>query len=162
MTIQSARNFTPSPQFFDGSGTKKVNLLGIPILELESAMENLGLPKFRARQIWRWIWRHGLKDFENMSDIGKDLRQLLVNQFTVDRPEISSRLVSVDGTIKWLLRFADGNEAECVYIPEKDRGTLCISSQIGCSLSCTFCHTGTQKIVRNLEVEEICGQVERG
>jgi len=159
MTIQSARNFTPSPQFFDGSGTKKVNLLGIPILELESAMENLGLPKFRARQIWRWIWRHGLKDFENMSDIGKDLRQLLINQFTVDRPEISSRLVSVDGTIKWLLRFADGNEAECVYIPEKDRGTLCISSQIGCSLSCTFCHTGTQKIVRNLEVEEICGQV---
>ena len=119
MTIQSARNFTPSPQFFDGSGTKKVNLLGIPILELESAMENLGLPKFRARQIWRWIWRHGLKDFENMSDIGKDLRQLLVNQFTVDRPEISSRLVSVDGTIKWLLRFADGNEAECVYIRKK-------------------------------------------
>ena len=94
-----------------------------------------------------------------MSDLSKPVRKLLGMQFSVDRPAVSKRLQSVDGTIKWLMRFPDGNEAECVYIPDKTRGTLCISSQVGCTLTCSFCHTGTQKLVRNLTVAEICGQV---
>jgi len=112
-------------------------------------MVALGLPKFRARQVWRWVWRHGLSSFDEMSDLGKPVRELLAAHFSADRPAVSRRLQSVDGTIKWLIRFADGNEAECVYIPDKARGTLCISSQVGCTLTCSFCHTGTQKLVRN-------------
>ena len=135
------------------------NLLGLSQAELESEIVKLGLPKFRARQIWRWVWRHGLTSFDEMSDLGKDVRRMMGDHFMADRPTVSQRLKSVDGTIKWLLRFADGNEAECVYIPDKDRGTLCISSQVGCTLTCSFCHTGTQKLVRNLDVAEICGQV---
>ncbi len=135
------------------------NLLGMSLAALEDAVTDLGLPKFRARQVWRWIWRHGLTGFDEMSDLGKDVRQLMAGHFMADRPTVSRRLNSIDGTIKWLLRFADGNEAECVYIPDKDRGTLCVSSQVGCTLTCSFCHTGTQKLVRNLSVAEICGQV---
>jgi 23S rRNA (adenine2503-C2)-methyltransferase len=135
------------------------NLLGMSLTELEDSVVELGLPKFRARQVWRWVWRHGLTGFEEMSDLGKDVRYLMARHFVADRPTVSQRLQSVDGTVKWLLRFADGNEAECVYIPDRDRGTLCISSQVGCTLTCSFCHTGTQKLVRNLNVAEICGQV---
>jgi 23S rRNA (adenine2503-C2)-methyltransferase len=135
------------------------NLLGMSLAALEDAVTDLGLPKFRARQVWRWVWRHGLTGFDEMSDLGKDVRQLMAGHFMADRPTVSRRLNSIDGTIKWLLRFADGNEAECVYIPDKDRGTLCVSSQVGCTLTCSFCHTGTQKLVRNLSVAEICGQV---
>jgi len=127
--------------------------------ELEAAVVAAGLPKFRARQLWRWVWRHGLTSFEEMSDLGKPVRQAFADMFTLDRPAVTRRLTSSDGTIKWLLRFPDGNEAETVYIPDKDRGTLCISSQVGCTLTCSFCHTGTQKLVRNLSVGEITGQV---
>ena len=137
----------------------KVNLLGLSQAALESEITAIGLPKFRAGQLWRWVWRHGLTNFAEMSDLGKPVREQLTELFSVDRPTVSRRLQSVDGTIKWLLRFADGNEAEAVYIPDKERGTLCISSQVGCTLTCSFCHTGTQKLVRNLTVDEICGQV---
>jgi 23S rRNA (adenine2503-C2)-methyltransferase len=135
------------------------DLLGMGTAELEAAVVAAGLPKFRARQLWRWVWRHGLTSFEEMSDLGKPVRQAFAEMFTLDRPAVTRRLTSSDGTIKWLLRFPDGNEAETVYIPDKDRGTLCISSQVGCTLTCSFCHTGTQKLVRNLSVGEITGQV---
>ena len=138
---------------------QKINLVGLSFGELEAKVMALGLPKFRAKQVWRWIWRHGLTNFDDMSDLSKPVRKLLGMQFSADRPAVSKRLQSVDGTIKWLMRFPDGNEAECVYIPDKTRGTLCISSQVGCTLTCSFCHTGTQKLVRNLTVAEICGQV---
>ena len=142
-----------------GSLLQKINLVGLSFGELEAKVMALGLPKFRAKQVWRWIWRHGLTNFDEMSDLSKPVRKLLGVKFSADRPAVSKRLQSVDGTIKWLLRFPDGNEAECVYIPDKTRGTLCISSQVGCTLTCSFCHTGTQKLVRNLTVAEICGQV---
>ena len=142
-----------------GSLLQKINLVGLSFGELEAKVMALDLPKFRAKQVWRWIWRHGLTNFDEMSDLSKPVRKLLGMQFSADRPAVSKRLQSVDGTIKWLMRFPDGNEAECVYIPDKTRGTLCISSQVGCTLTCSFCHTGTQKLVRNLTVAEICGQV---
>ena len=138
---------------------QRVPLLGLSAAELEQAVAAAGLPKFRARQLWRWVWRHGLTSFEEMSDLGKPVRQTFSEMFSLARPAVTSRMVSSDGTIKWLLRFPDGNEAETVYIPDRDRGTLCVSSQVGCTLTCSFCHTGTQKLVRNLTAGEITGQV---
>ena len=135
------------------------SLLGMDIADLEEAVVAAGLQKFRARQLWRWVWRHGLTSFDEMSDLAKPVRETFAAMFSLERPFVTRRLQSTDGTIKWLLRFADGNEAETVYIPDNDRGTLCISSQVGCTLTCSFCHTGTQKLVRNLTSAEICGQV---
>ena len=149
----SAPNMTSTPAH------ERVNILGLTHAALEDEVTALGLPRFRAKQLWRWVWRHGLTNFDEMSDLGKPIRDRFAGLFTIDRPVVSRRLQSVDGTIKWLLRFVDGQEAETVYIPDKNRGTLCISSQVGCTLTCSFCHTGTQKLVRNLTVEEICGQV---
>ena len=137
----------------------RLDLLGLSAEELEATIVDARLPKFRARQLWRWAWRHGLTSFDEMSDLAKPVREQFATMFSLDRPVVTSRQNSTDGTIKWLLRFADGNEAETVYIPDKDRGTLCISSQVGCTLTCSFCHTGTQKLVRNLSAGEICGQV---
>jgi len=137
----------------------RLSLLGLSPEALEAAVEAAGLPRFRARQLWRWVWRHGLTNFDEMSDLGKEVRSRFAMMFEAERPAVTRRLQSSDGTIKWLLRFADGNEAETVYIPDQDRGTLCISSQVGCTLTCSFCHTGTQKLVRNLSTAEICGQV---
>ena len=138
---------------------ERINLLGLSLATLTEQITAAGLPKFRAKQIWRWVWRHGLTNFDEMSDLGKPVREQMASMYKIDRPAVSERLNSKDGTIKWLLRFPDGNEAEAVYIPDKTRGTLCISSQVGCTLTCSFCHTGTQKLVRNLTVDEICGQV---
>jgi 23S rRNA (adenine2503-C2)-methyltransferase len=135
------------------------SLLGLSPADLEAQIVAAGLPKFRACQLWRWIWRHGLTNFDEMSDLGKTVRAQFSEMFHSDRPVVTRRLQSSDGTIKWLLRFPDGTEAETVYIPDRERGTLCISSQIGCTLTCSFCHTGTQKLVRNLSTDEICGQV---
>jgi 23S rRNA (adenine2503-C2)-methyltransferase len=120
--------------------------------------------KMRARQLWHWIYHKGATSFSSMTDISKELREKLAEIFQIGRPEIVTEQISVDGTRKWLLRLtpdADGrrHEIETVYIPEEDRGTLCISSQVGCTLTCTFCHTGTQTLVRNLTAEEIVGQV---
>ena len=117
-------------------------LLGLSIHELEMQIEQLQLPRFRARQLWRWVWRHGLTDFSDMTDLGKSVQLLLAQHFHADRPLVSRRQNSADGTIKWLIKLVDGQEAETVYIPDKDRGTLCISSQVGCSLACKFCSTG--------------------
>ena len=139
--------------------TEKVDILSLTAEELETTIRAEGLPAFRARQIWRWVWRHGVTRFEDMTDLARPVREQLSAGFMVSRPRVSRRMQSTDGTVKWLLRFPDGNEAETVYIPEDDRGTLCISSQVGCTLTCTFCHTGTQKLVRNLTVAEITGQI---
>ena len=154
--MDQALNVSDAAASTDGA---RIALLGMDIAELEAAVTGAGLQKFRARQLWRWVWRHGLTSFDEMSDLGKPVREQFAAMFSLDRPTVTRRLQSTDGTIKWLLRFADGNEAETVYIPDNDRGTLCISSQVGCTLTCSFCHTGTQKLVRNLTAAEICGQV---
>jgi 23S rRNA (adenine2503-C2)-methyltransferase len=138
---------------------ERTHLLGLSQSELEEAVTALQLPRFRARQLWRWVWRHGVTEFSDMTDLGKPVQTLLASHFHADRLAVSRRQDSTDGTIKWLLRLHDGHEIEAVYIPDSDRGTLCISSQVGCTLTCTFCHTGTQRLVRNLSVAEICGQI---
>jgi 23S rRNA (adenine2503-C2)-methyltransferase len=136
---------------------------------LADAVRAIGVPekqvRMRVAQLWRWIYVSGVTTFDAMTDVSKDLRAALAAGYTLDRPDTVAEQVSIDGTRKWLLRLpkrgheARAPEIECVYIPEEDRGTLCISSQVGCTLTCTFCHTGTQKLVRNLEVEEIVGQI---
>ena len=137
----------------------KTNLLGLSKNELKTILSENNLPKFRADQIWYWIYRSGTIDFDLMTNISKNLRVELSNKFYIWRPEISSVKKSDDGTIKWLLKLSDGNEIETVWIPDGERGTLCISSQVGCTLTCKFCHTGTQRLVRNLSSAEIVGQV---
>jgi len=113
----------------------------------------------RVRQLWNWVYVHGAKDFASMTNLAKDVRALFADNFTLARPEIVTEQISNDGTRKWLLRTGAGIEFETVYIPEPDRGTLCVSSQVGCTLNCRFCHTGTQKLVRNLTPAEIVGQL---
>ena len=137
----------------------KTNLLGLTKAEIKSLLNKINLPNFRASQIWNWIYRSGTVDFNEMTNISKDLRSLLSKNFNIWRPKISSTHQSQDGTIKWLLKLDDGNEVETVWIPDEERGTLCISSQVGCTLTCKFCHTGTQRLVRNLSSSEIVGQV---
>ena len=137
----------------------KTNLLGLSKNELKTILSENNLPKFRADQIWYWIYRSGTIDFDLMTNISKNLRVELSNKFYIWRPKISSVQKSDDGTIKWLLKLSDGNEIETVWIPDGERGTLCISSQVGCTLTCKFCHTGTQRLVRNLSSAEIVGQV---
>jgi 23S rRNA (adenine2503-C2)-methyltransferase len=116
-------------------------------------------PAMRARQVWNWLYVHGARDFAAMSNLSKDFRGLLEQNFSLARPDIVTEQISSDGTRKWLLRTGPGIEFETVYIPEEGRGTLCVSSQVGCTLTCRFCHTGTQKLVRNLTPAEIVGQV---
>lgn len=144
------------------------SLLGLSRAELADALTALGVPerqrRMRASQIWRWIYNRGVTSFDLMSDIAKELRSELVCRFTLERPEIVTEQLSTDGTRKWLLRLSPDStgrrhEIETVYIPEEDRGTLCISTQVGCTLTCTFCHTGTQRLVRNLTAGEIVGQI---
>lgn len=141
------------------SATGKVNLIGLSREELKAALAGIGLEPFRAQQIWTWMYKFGVTDFMAMTNIAKPARQTLAEHFRISRPTVDTDLQSVDGTRKWLLSFADKNQIETVHIPEEDRGTLCVSSQVGCTLTCTFCHTGTQRLVRNLEAEEIIGQV---
>ena len=138
------------------------NLIGLTRPELADSVAVLGVPerqrKMRVSQLWRWMYNRGVDSFDAMSDLGKDLRQGLHDNHSVARPGIATTLQSTDGTIKWLLRLADGNEIEMVYIPELDHGALCVSSQVGCTLNCRFCHTGTMPLVRNLTAGEILGQ----
>ena len=144
-------------------------LAGLDRSALKSKLADLGVPerqqRMRVNQLWSWIYVRGATSFDEMTDISKSLRTDLARAYTLDRPQIVSEQVSVDGTRKWLLRLTQQGhersapEIEAVYIPEADRGTLCISSQVGCTLNCSFCHTGTQRLVRNLEAEEIVGQV---
>jgi 23S rRNA (adenine2503-C2)-methyltransferase len=148
---------------------EKPSLAGLGRPGLAAALASVGVPerqlKMRVGQLWSWIYARGAISFDAMSDVSKDLRAALARAYTLERPGIAAEQVSADGTRKWLLRLPKrGHEAhppeiETVYIPEYDRGTLCISSQVGCTLTCTFCHTGTQRLVRNLELEEIVGQI---
>ncbi|MER2520705.1 MAG: 23S rRNA (adenine(2503)-C(2))-methyltransferase RlmN [Bdellovibrionales bacterium] len=137
----------------------KRNLIGLDKVELAETLTALGLEPFRAKQVWAWIYMRGATDFAQMTTLAKPVREQLAEHFTLDRPSVSREQKSEDGTSKWLLRMADGQEVESVHIPEEDRGALCVSSQVGCTLTCRFCHTGTQRLVRNLTAGEIVAQV---
>jgi 23S rRNA (adenine2503-C2)-methyltransferase len=147
----------------DAPGDGRVNLVGLTRDGLREALLAAGTPekqvKMRVNQVWQWVYFWGVRDFAEMTNLSKDYRALLAEKFSIALPEIVSKHVSADGTRKYLVRIAGGHEVETVYIPEEDRGTLCISSQVGCTLTCSFCHTGTQKLVRNLTAAEIVGQV---
>ncbi|WP_371228224.1 23S rRNA (adenine(2503)-C(2))-methyltransferase RlmN [Roseovarius sp. 2305UL8-3] len=140
-----------------------INLVGLTRPALRELLIAHGTPekqaKMRVGQIWQWIYQWGVRDFAEMTNLSKDYRAALAETFVIAVPELVSKQVSADGTRKYLVRIAGGHEVEVVYIPEADRGTLCISSQVGCTLTCSFCHTGTQKLVRNLTAGEIIGQV---
>lgn len=135
------------------------HLVGMPLEQMKQAMTALGIEPFRAKQIWQWIYTKGVTDFAQMHNIKKETQALLAQHFSLARAGISRNAVSFDQTQKWLLKFADNQEVETVFIPDSPRGTLCVSSQVGCTLSCTFCHTGTQRLVRNLTASEIITQV---
>ncbi|WP_076660964.1 23S rRNA (adenine(2503)-C(2))-methyltransferase RlmN [Yoonia rosea] len=139
------------------------NLIGLSRDQMRDALIAAGTPekqaKMRVGQIWQWIYHWGVRDFAQMTNLAKDYRAMLADTFAIELPEVVTRQVSDDGTRKYLVRIAGGHEVEVVYIPETDRGTLCISSQVGCTLTCSFCHTGTQKLVRNLTAAEIVGQI---
>ncbi|WP_370244668.1 23S rRNA (adenine(2503)-C(2))-methyltransferase RlmN [Salipiger sp.] len=141
----------------------KLNLVGLTREALRAALIEMGTPekqaKMRVNQIWQWVYHWGVRDFAEMTNLAKEYRAKLDAHFEILLPEIVSKNVSVDGTRKYLVRIAGGHEVEVVYIPEEGRGTLCISSQVGCTLTCSFCHTGTQKLVRNLTAGEIVGQI---
>ena len=141
----------------------RVNLVGLTRDQLREALIAHGTAekqaKMRAGQIWQWIYHWGVREFEVMTNLAKAYRAELAENFVIELPEVVSKQVSLDGTRKYLMRIAGGHEVETVYIPEEDRGTLCISSQVGCTLTCSFCHTGTQKLVRNLTAGEIVGQI---
>lgn len=151
-----------------GAGPRRQSLIGLPRHALGEALRGAGVPdgqaRMRASQLWHWLYYRGVVDFSAMTNISKGLRESLAARFTLARPEIVAEQVSADGTRKWLLRFPSRGagrpvEAETVYIPEEGRGTLCVSSQVGCTLTCAFCHTGTQRLVRNLTAEEIVAQI---
>jgi 23S rRNA (adenine2503-C2)-methyltransferase len=140
-----------------------INLVGLTRAQLSEALLEAGTPekqvKMRANQLWQWLYQKGVREFDAMTNLAKDYRAVLAEHFTIDLPEVVSKHVSEDGTRKYLVRILGGHEVEVVYIPEEGRGTLCVSSQVGCTLTCSFCHTGTQKLVRNLTAGEIVGQV---
>jgi 23S rRNA (adenine2503-C2)-methyltransferase len=168
----------PAPGEAAAAPAFKPTLVGRTRAGLMAAMDEVGVParerRMRTGQLWNWIYHHGVRDFSEMRNVGKDMKSALDARFTLARPEVTAGQVSKDGTRKWLLRMpptgleaaganvtkgGKGVEIEAVYIPENDRGTLCVSSQVGCTLTCTFCHTGTQKLVRNLTTEEIVAQL---
>ena len=138
--------------------TDKTELLGLSKEEIAEQINKLGEKPFRAKQLWQWLYYHGVSDFEKMTSFSKDLRAKLAENFTITRPKIVTEQISIDKTHKWLLEFADGQRVEMVYIPEEDRGAVCISTQVGCAMGCRFCHTGSQKLTRNLTAGEIVGQ----
>ena len=143
--------------------TERTNLIGLSPAEMHAALIAGGVPEkaaqMRTRQLWNWIYVHGAREFGAMTNLAKDFRAEMAARFVLERPQVMTEQISNDGTRKWLLRTDPGIEFETVFIPEPGRGTLCISSQVGCTLNCRFCHTGTQKLVRNLTPEEIVGQV---
>src|SRR5258708_13354951 len=145
------------------SARPRTSLIGLDREALRCALLAAGVRAkslaMRVNQLWNWIYVHGARDFAAMTNLAKDFRVLLESNFTLARPEIVTAQLSEDGTRKWLLKTGAGIEFETVYIPEKDRGTLCVSSQVGCTLNCRFCHTGTQKLVRTLTPAEILGQL---
>lgn len=154
--VPVARDITPRA---DG----RIDLIGLPKDRIRELFEEAGLDakqaKLRSKQVFHWLYHRGVTEFEAMTDIAKTMRPWLTERFVIGRPEVVEAQHSSDGTRKWLLRTADGHEFEMVFIPDADRGTLCVSSQVGCTLNCRFCHTGTMKLVRNLNPGEIVGQV---
>jgi 23S rRNA (adenine2503-C2)-methyltransferase len=140
-----------------------LNIVGLTRDQLREALIGVGVKekqtKMRVNQVWQWLYHWGVRDFDVMTNLSKDFRTTLAENFKIELPEVVTKDVSTDGTRKYLVRIAGGHEVEVVYIPETDRGTLCVSSQVGCTLTCSFCHTGTQKLVRNLTAGEIIGQV---
>ncbi len=171
MSVETA---APPPAFIEKAPLEQYvrpvrpSLVGMSRAELAAALGEIGVPpaqrKMRAQQLWHWLYVRGATRFDVMTSVSKDLRADLEGAFTLDRPEVVAEQVSVDGTRKWLLRLPGESgerphEVECVYIPQTGRGTLCISSQVGCTLNCSFCHTGTQRLVRNLTAGEIVGQI---
>ena len=141
----------------------KTNIIGLDREQLKSLLIEFNLikpsEKFRIKQIWHWLYFHGVTDIDHMTSLSIRFREGLKKFFTLQRPKLNKEQHSSDGTIKWLIKLADGNLVETVYIPEENRGTLCVSSQVGCTLNCKFCHTGTQKLVKNLSTEEIVSQL---
>jgi 23S rRNA (adenine2503-C2)-methyltransferase len=168
-TITSAAPFLEKTPLARYVAPAKPSLIGLTRGELSHALGALGVPeaqrKMRVQQLWHWIYFRGFTSFDVMTSVSKELRAKLAEHYTLDRPEVVAEQVSADGTRKWLLRLPGDpdsglpHEVECVYIPDTERGTLCVSSQVGCTLNCTFCHTGTQRLVRNLTAGEIVGQV---
>jgi len=165
MPIPGAIDPVPVPRGGEAARAEdgRINLVGLSKDQLRQALATAGLDpkqaKLRAKQLWHWIYNRGATDFSAMTDIAKAQRPWLEQHFVIARPEVVEAQVSSDGTRKWLLRTRDGNDFEMVFIPDADRGTLCVSSQVGCTLNCRFCHTGTMRLVRNLEPSEIVGQV---
>ncbi|GGA51089.1 dual-specificity RNA methyltransferase RlmN [Sphingomonas psychrolutea] len=163
MAIPGHIDPVPVPRAFVPRSDGRTDLLGLTKADLRMALETSQLDprqaKLRAKQLWHWIYNRGVTDFALMTDIAKTMQPWLRDRFVISRPQVVEAQVSTDGTRKWLLRTDDGNDYEMVFIPDADRGTLCISSQVGCTLNCSFCHTGTMRLVRNLEPSEIVGQV---
>ncbi|HEY9552776.1 23S rRNA (adenine(2503)-C(2))-methyltransferase RlmN [Allosphingosinicella sp.] len=163
MPIPGLIDPVPVPRALPAGDDARVDLVGLSREAIRVAIEEAGLDarqaKLRAKQIWHQIYNRGVTEFASMSDIAKPQRAWFAERFTIGRPEVIEHLVSTDGTRKWLLRTPDGNDFEMVFIPDADRGTLCVSSQVGCTLNCRFCHTGTMRLVRNLTAGEIVGQV---
>jgi len=167
-SLDIARPDPHAPPPIAAAAPARPSLAGLTRAELTARLAAIGVPererKMRAAQLWHWIYFRGARRFEDMSNVGKGLRAALAEAYTLERPEVVSEQVSKDGTRKWLIRMPPagpgdrGAEIECVYIPESDRGTLCVSSQVGCTLTCSFCHTGTQRLVRNLTAQEIAAQ----
>ncbi len=150
-----AARFEPAETLIDG----KRNLVGLTMDELKVEMAALGLEAFRAKQLWTALYCHGARDVMDITTLAKPAREKIAAHFAVGRPTVSAAPVSVDGSRKWLLAMPDGHEVEAVYIPEEDRGALCVSCQVGCTNKCSFCHTGTMRLVRNLDASEILMQV---
>jgi 23S rRNA (adenine2503-C2)-methyltransferase len=153
----------PVPRELPIRADGRIDLLGLTKDQLRTILADAGLDpkqaKLRAKQLWHWIYNRGVTEFALMTDIAKTMHPWLAERFVVGRPEVIEAQVSIDGTRKWLLRSDDGQDYEMVFIPDADRGTLCVSSQVGCTLNCRFCHTGTMRLVRNLTAGEIVGQV---
>jgi 23S rRNA (adenine2503-C2)-methyltransferase len=149
----------PSDALPGAAGDGRVRLIGMDRADFAQLMERLGEKPFRANQLWAWVYGRGLTDFDGMTTLAKSFRARLAEMCSLARPQAAEDNLSTDTTRKWLFRFADGELAETVFIPNSERGSLCVSSQVGCTLNCRFCHTGTQRLVRNLEAGEIVGQL---
>jgi 23S rRNA (adenine2503-C2)-methyltransferase len=152
--MSDAVTLSPPPE-----ADTRPSFAGLGRAAFAAEMARLAAKPFRANQLWTWVYVHGARSFDDMSSLSRVFREELARHYTLLRPEVAAEEHSADGTRKWLVRLGDGKEVEAVYIPESDRGTLCVSSQVGCTLNCSFCHTGTQRLVRNLEAHEIVAQV---
>jgi 23S rRNA (adenine2503-C2)-methyltransferase len=169
MSLQQETAFVEKTPLERYVAPEKPSLVGVTRSQLAALLGAVGVPeaqrKMRVQQLWHWIYFRGFTEYDQMTSLSKELRARLAGNFTLARPEVVAEQISVDGTRKWLLRLPGEvqgerpHEVECVYIPDTERGTLCVSSQVGCTLTCSFCHTGTQRFVRNLTADEIVGQV---